>query len=602
MATSPELEIVWDGGSLDLMGENDTPYGPVVVQALADGTEWGNPESVRRALFSALADGSASALERHDNRTVTVKLRLTAADSAALAGGEAPLHMLSGVKRAELRWTPPNDFAAPAVYIVVASDLTQQMDDLAENRCRRFYALTLVCLPFARSLDSVTIEALPPFVAAPSVLDDGTTTTGWSGLGDASFAVIGGGVQISGSTGATTITLSKTLARAKRYFALEVENVWGRLTSFTSGDGTRPLLRPWGVGGPMSAPQLVGREGNWYFFDLPASLGDVVGFDICVDLPGAAAVRVLTVAESDTPALSTGRQSLRVIPTPGSARAAGSLLVEARDAEDDGTGTALGEVIVYTGPQYDPRLSPWRTSTWGVSDTLSGLSHDSVDGTFNFVRPASSFVDGSHVLWVQASPLPFDTVTTWTVTVRAIGTPGAYSGPSDALAVVATLTATTTANAVNDHELFNLGVIDLPGFDVGVASQVNLHFEIAASTDLLYLGEALLFNRSRGSLTIVDARTMKTLTETSPGVWDATTGATRVWLDPASLEGSERVVAGRLSRASSLPVSLASNLRSYDGAHPFTPDATYLYVGTTGVVDPKVTGEFRPAWHTHPAS
>ena len=62
------------------------------------------------------------------------------------------------------------------------------------------------------------------------------------------------------------------------------------------------------------------------------------------------------------------------------------------------------------------------------------------------------------------------------------------------------------------------------------------------------------------------------------------------------------MIAGRGTRANSLPVSLDSELRSFDGAHLFTPDATFVYVGTTGALDPMVTGTFRPAWHTHPAS
>lgn len=600
MATSPELELVWDGGSLDLMGENDTPYGPVEFAALADGTEWGNPQSVRRVLLALLADGSASVTDRHDNRTVVVKLQLTAPDSAALAGGEAPLHMLASKRRAELRWTPPNDFAAPAVYVVVASDLAHVMDDFAENQCRRTYTLTLVCLPFARSLEPVVIEALPPFVAAPSVLDDCTSTTGWAGTsGLTAFNVVSGGVvvSISGSPAGEIATLTKTLVRTKRYLAIEHAAINAALNT----SPTFPT-RVW-IDGAPTTPPIAGIEGDWFFYDLGAAVGNItaISLQIPVHPPGAPepweSVKILTIAESDTPAASAGRQSLRIIPTPGSARADGSLLVESRDADDLGYGTALGQVIVYTGPQYDPRLSPWRTGSTVVdAAALSGRAETTIAVPFAFVRPASTFVDGSHSLWVHAKGAD-GVATTWTVHVYAIGSP--TWSPASALSATLAIETTTTFDGTGYH-LFNLGVLELPGLDLGADSQLDLVVWITA-TGTVTLDEALVFNRSRGSLAVVDTRTINSLFNVA-SEWEPAVGATRVWLDAPSLASNGRVIAGRPPRERSAPVSLDSELLAWDGAPIFTPDATFAYVASTGALDPRVTGTFRPAWHTHPAS
>ena len=172
-----ELMIRWSGGELDLMGENlialsDGSTAPVTIEALADGTNWGNPQSVRRVLRSALLDGSRSVKERDDNRTIPLKLRLTAADGPALAAGESPLAMLDGLS-CELVWTPPAQAGDPespaAVFVAVSADLAHDMDDFAENRYQRFYTLTLDCLPHVYSDEYVTIPAVAQGSSTPTL-------------------------------------------------------------------------------------------------------------------------------------------------------------------------------------------------------------------------------------------------------------------------------------------------------------------------------------------------------------------------------------------------------------------------------------------------
>lgn len=606
--TTPELELVWDGGSLNLMGENDTAYGPVTFAALSDGTDWGNPQSIRRGLFSALADGSASVTDRHDNRTVVVKLQLSAADSAALAGGEAPLHMLSTKQRAELRWTPPNDFAAPAVFVVVASDLAHDHSsswDLEEKRCRRYYTLTLTCLPFARSIDPVAIEALAPFVAAPTTLDTCTSLTGWSDVyGGTTFALSGGGVEILGASAISDTViatrsskLTKTIARAKRYLAVEYELITGQLFNPASGPVTYVVTS---VGGAIIAPPLVGAEGKWAFYDVSNTLGSITeirfAFKAPIESPGVtkSLARILTIAESDAPALTAGRQSLRVIPTPGSARADGSLLIESRDATTAGAGTSLGKVIVYTGPQHDPRMSPTRANTPTADATaLSGKQYTGTDHVFD--RWARDFPPGSYTIWANVKRAAGSASVDWSINLRA-------TNPQN-LALVRDLGTITSPSSLvgTGYNLIPLGVMDLPGMGDASASILGLRFFVTPST-AVSLDELLFFNRTLGSLTIADTTNTVGVVESPPGTYTTTAGASRVWVDAPTLSSQGAVIAGRGVRGGSLPMSLATELLSWEGSHLFTPDATYMYLGTTGALDPKSTGEFRPGWHTHPAA
>lgn len=580
VATNCELELVWDGGSLDLMGENDTDYGPVLFEALADGTEWGNPQSVRRALFSLLADGSASVTDRHDNRTAVVKLRLTAADSAALAGGEAPLHLLASKRRAELRWTPPNDFAAPAVFTIVASDLAHSMDDLNELRCVRMYTLTLACLPFARSLDPVVVEALPPFVAAPDVLDDCTSTAGWASLfGGATFTVGSGGVEVTAFYNdglSINATLTKPLARTKRYLAIEAELVTG---SHFYGGTFRPTIRT-DSGWMPGNPEVVGAEGKWTFYDVPDSLGAIqeirFGF-YPMDADGAYTIaRILTIAESDAPAITAGHQSLRFLDIPGSAPAAGTLHIAARGVE------TLGEVVVYTMPaEYDPRLSVGRAeSDTLTSAALSGATADSRT-SFTFYRLAQHLPPGPYVLWANPLPdgAPGDLTVTWTITTRLV-----FISTGFVVEDLDSFTTTTTHTAAAFGKLQPMATLDLPGIDLPVGSPYHIEFVLTSSVAVTW-DEGLLFNRL-GELTVVDIGT----------------SSSKLWLDSAALDHAPRVLRGSGGKADAVPVFRAGVLKAWDGSHRLPPGVSGIFVASTGGIEVEVSGELDIYWHTHPAS
>ena len=188
-----EFELRWSGGSLDLLGWNE---GDFEIFASADGVDFGNPEPVRTTLRSALLDGSISTKERDDNRTVELELLVMAPDGQGLAEGEKALSLLDG-RRCELAWSPPDEFAPTAVFVAVSAELRHSKKLSEELALVRRYTLTLDCLPHAYSDEWVEIPALASSVSTPTVIDDGTSTTGW--------ATSAGTLATSGGSVTTTI-------------------------------------------------------------------------------------------------------------------------------------------------------------------------------------------------------------------------------------------------------------------------------------------------------------------------------------------------------------------------------------------------------------
>jgi hypothetical protein len=152
-----------------------------------DGADWGNPDAVITEIQSQLLDGSLGKITSFENRTATIPLRIYAINMDALADAEAVL--MGEVYRDgwnQLVWTPPAA-SVSTVFDVVYADLQFKLDDLTEQRCIRNYTLTLTCLPRPRSADLVTVKSLPIIPPDPSqtVINDGSSTSGWSTTGKA---------------------------------------------------------------------------------------------------------------------------------------------------------------------------------------------------------------------------------------------------------------------------------------------------------------------------------------------------------------------------------------------------------------------------------
>lgn len=144
-------------GDLELIA----PYGsPFAVETLAEGTDWGNPQPVEVVFRRLLQGGSIVVHEGDDDREITLRVQITAPDSAALAAGGNALKA-ELYKPNTLTFTPPDGWGAPTVYVVKASSLAHVMDDLGYVRGEQTWAVRLVCKPFGRSVDAVVPTLTP---------------------------------------------------------------------------------------------------------------------------------------------------------------------------------------------------------------------------------------------------------------------------------------------------------------------------------------------------------------------------------------------------------------------------------------------------------
>jgi hypothetical protein len=588
-----ELVLRWDGGELDLNGPAEGSA--FTIEMSENGADWGNPEAVRQQVTRALLNGSASVLERYDNREVVLDLRIVASDARGLAAGEKALALALGARQCELVWTPPDEYATPVAFIVVAGDLEiESGNDAFELLLIRSYRLTLTCLPHVRSIEPVTIEALPPFVAAPSTLDDCSSAAGWTVDDPNTTLSVSGGVEVlidhdQPPGPALFVTHPGGITMSERYLAIEQ-------TGFEQVGVVGVTLN-----GSTALP-LVGAEGGWRFYDADAYTGTPVTslvfgfFGLKSGYPSWPDFTIATIAESATPAATTGRQSLRVLQVGGSAAVDASIAIEARNADADGGGDSLGTVYLYSGSNYDPRLSPSSLEYSGARATdTAALSGSSETGTFFvFGRPVASIPTGDYVVYARAKGTASATVT-WSL-LSNLATPAGMAA-SNAIAYNATI-GTVHTFAGTAYNLINLGTINLPGLKAGQGQGLWLRFMLSASASST-VDEVLLFNRSTGRLAIVALDTRDRLINTA-GVWTVSldAGETRLWFDSANLRDDETILAGSPSKAMGTPVDLDSNILAYDGMPLLVPGENYLYVATSGSIEPVVTGTFRTAGHT----
>lgn len=578
MTANLELELRWSGGNLDLMGWNDSDYGDFEIETLADGTDWGNPESVRRTLRSALLDGSVSVKERDDNRTIPLKLRVSAADGTSLAGGEAALALMDG-RRCELAWTPPDEFAPTAVFVVVAATLRHEMNDLEELSKRRYYTLTLECLPHAFSDAYVTIPAVAQDVSTPTLIDDCTSLTGWAAT-NATLSLSDGAIVVTPPEGPNPADPSSgqgipITVTATRTGAIDLTLEPYIAATRTGADYTLEAL----AGGAWVSLEASGLDGSDKVFDateladltidaLRFTWRDVYGW----------AQTIENVEKQATLRSSPSRYQIRTLSAAGSARTTASLLLASAT-------TGLGSVVAYSGPAYDPDLSRGATAVRVADgDELSGGHTVVTSGVDAYEIPATDLFEGDHSLWVRAKPTGALAAGTATLTAKIL----TATDVEISSRVVGSAHISST-----DYVLALVGSEVLPSAALPGGTTAKIRFEITWAYDgapedpnSLHVDTLLAFNRTLGALTIAEAGAYK-----------------KVWLDPATLTTDHPAVyVGDGDKADAIPLSLVSQLPSWPGAHVIEAPTTYLYTGTTGAPDTEVSGTFRPAWHTHPAS
>lgn len=569
---------------LDLLGSNEIDGVGFDLEALSDGTDWGNPESVRRTLRSAIANGSVSVTDSYDNRTIPIRVQVTAGDGVALAAGERALMLATG-KRADLTWTSPADLAEPAVFSVVNSDLKFEFND-ERDHLERVYTLTLEAEPFTYSAGSVILPAIAmPATSTPTTIDNCSALTGWTAEG-ATLSVVGGSqIQVAATSSVVRVTRTGVVDfTGKPYLAVVATMAVGRTIGTVEVQSTA---------GTWTTVPLIRVERGALIYDtsaIPDITVEAVRFTLAATGntdPGVWAT-FDTLRNQSTFKAVAAREQVRTLQVPGSAPTPSTLLIT---SPTDGLGTTM----VYTGPDYDPALG-WRSTVarTNFANTVSGGFDQIASGSSRtYQLPAADLPPGDYSLWgflqlggagrsgvvtlsAQMADAAGNVFQNTVIASRAVVTAGDGSPVSEA-----------------GFYLWNLGIATLPPADLPAGSPVKVSIVLAWTDNNpsgavpLAVDELLAYNRSLGDLTIVEAGAY-------PQVWvDAPT------LDrdnPAVFLGNTHTAEKSLAR----PASLSSELRAWSGSHVTAPPITHLHVLTAGTEDTTVSGTLRPAWHTHP--
>ena len=249
-------------GALNLMGSAGTPYW---FEALADGSDFGNPVANMRAILSFLQDGSIEAIDNFGNRETPLVITVCGTTSAALAAGEAAL-AAEAWKRNTLTYTPPEvgGLGVACVFDVVTSTLEYTTDDFSNNRLERTYRLTVKALPFAKPVSPTSVVSAAPPNVSPTVtlIDNCQATTGWAASSGSPSVWNGTGVRatytyVSGPPTGHGITLTRpglsvNLATAQ-YVRID-------LTSTKSGPSEPGVTRT----ALAVTAAASGAHGRWY--------------------------------------------------------------------------------------------------------------------------------------------------------------------------------------------------------------------------------------------------------------------------------------------------------------------------------------------------
>lgn len=556
---SPELVLRWADGSLNLMGWNDSVHGEYEVETLAEGTDWGNYESVRRSLRTALLDGSRTARDRDSNRQIPLSLRVASPSHDALAAGEQALDMIDG-RRCELVWTPPAKLAvSPSVFIVDFAELRHEMDDLAYGRGELFYKLTLDCLPYAYSDEWVEIPALPAGVAIPVLVDDCSALTGWTADADTS-AVLGDGGDFITITNAGTVRRTGLAdLTTDRYLSVEYGGV----------RPTRVRVSATTDSGFTTVPQ-AGLDGRYALYDVGIAV-DAIEFtfpggpDGPDGLGGLASILTINKQSSMRTAASNGQ--VRTVATPGSRRTPATLTLDAGVDE-------LGTAVVYSGPDYDPSL---------VNRLQAGSAHQVTDAvpTIRYVMPAAELPPGEYAVWADIAGSTTGTSLDFTAELRNGSTVLSEQ-------VLATLTpeideVSMTLDWGGVQPRFTA---QLPGWALADGSLLDFGLRVTKTgTGGIFIPWVWLFNITTGRLLVVECG-----------------GRQKMWVDPASLTRDYPTIwAGDTTQASAVPLTLDTEVRSWGGGVALTPPVSTLYTWSSDSA-PSASARFRAAGHTHMAS
>ncbi|WP_377324765.1 hypothetical protein ACFJIY_07690 [Pimelobacter simplex] len=579
--------LTW--GSLDFVSTTPAASG-YLVESVADGSSFGNPEQRVEVVRSLLTDGALAVLEGWDNREVVIRLRLSAplaAAGPALAAAEAALmREILATRKSQLAWVPPATDAKTCVFDVVGASLDRDYQgewDLEEKaREYRYFLLTLTCLPFARTAARTVVPALPPPAVTPVVvvIDTCDSTSGWTASGtNVTTPVVtstGGYVQAAATSTSTPGVESLNLARAGSISFGSTPYL--RITASDTSLGEGGSLSAVGGGGVMSpklvaaSPTIAGAS-DYYFGPLTSVTSIAFSRASTTTASGASvALRVHEVARTDAlPASGTSRQQAR------SATVTGSAPTQAMARLYDATPAALGtEVLFYTStnPQSSPALRPFRTASAAetTDSTMVSGKRNTLTSAMTFRIPSSRITEGTYSLLARLNVSTAGTIGWSTRIVSATGTTTVGSS-----VVISGSTAVGTTGGA--YQVVNLASIPLPAVKAEADQAIELTLTGTAN---MTLDESWLFAVHDGALTWV------------------TDSDSLTWIEIRSPElGAARPsVYGGTGAKGANSVCIDWKCKSF-GAHRFEPGLMQIFtVASTSLVSQSEL-EFYPRYHSH---
>lgn len=572
---------------------SELPTAGYAIEAMADGTNFGGPEAIIEIVRSLLTDGSLAVLEGWDNRTVPIRLRLsapTAIAGPALAEAESALMgAILATPKAPLIYVPPAQDAATCVFDVVAAKLDRDTSDGWDRdevmREERYYLLTLTCLPFARTENTVVVPALgvpiPPDEATVVDIDTCDSTAGWSytssGLMGASQSASAGAIRLTGNVGAgklwnTTQTRTGSVTMgATPYLRISLSTTRATIASVTVtatglGDQTLPVLAIASSAIAGASDYYVQPTGGWATF---ASMR-VAANDGGSGVSGTSvAVNIHHVARTDAlPTIGTTRQQSRTAEVTGSAPTQAAIRLF------DETPAALGgDVLVYSSrSSWNPSLRPYRASSSTVTtdgDRVSGARNTlAADMVFEFA--AADLADGTHALMALVD---VDVAGDLSWSARVVDAAGATTLGSEIV-----VSGSVAVGATTGYEVVTLGAVALPV--VPVEGDQKIELTLSGTADMS-VDEAWLFNLDDGVLT-----------------WVRNDDVAWVEIRSPELDATRPSVFGGTGAVDEDGVCIDWACQSF-GAHRFDPGLMQIFTVCSSSLVSQSEIEFYPRGHSH---
>lgn len=580
-------------GALDFMSDV-AQGGTWSVEALSEGTTWGNPEPELTTISSFLADGDDVRIDRFGNVEHTVTLAFTGVHLRALAEAEK---MLMGelFKRNELIWTPPGGWAESSVMEIVTSWSEFTFDDFDEVRSlpRRTFVINIVRRPWVRSLDPVIIEAqgLAPDPISPTetVITDGSTITGWSTGSNTQMTTDGTYVRCGTTTFPAKGVISYLRPRYDLAAPLDFTAAgtpllmadWYRSGGEVVGD-YRPTCRAlvddgWvdlEVAGEIASPDNPKTTRTWW--TVPAGVVAALDFAIASKVigPWGRYIYFDKISRFNAiPAIGTGGQQFRTIEVPGTAPTEASILIE---HETD----ALGHVLCWTGKAvggYQPPLSSRQTAGPAPVPTAGTLSGGwtALDGAVpvTYDTPIGAIPRATYaMLAVLKGTAPGGQLVQWDVSTLVGTTKHAMSSGFAHRSL--------TAGAA----IYDLGILSLPTMPAGEDAmvRVELHSDGACQVD-----EVFLLDITNGRMSLVSCGT---------GAPSTGGASNRLWIESPTLDTPRPgYYLGTEADQTDRRHATGDEIMSFQ-SHELAPGTVNVFTATTGVSAATVSAELFPRW------